>query len=161
MTGVLARRARFGDRAVHRETVARPDETLLVAVSRSGTTTETEAAREVPADRRQGDVGRHLLPADAYRRGDGLRSFWPKPPGEESVAQTRSFSSMLVLCEALVATFGYADLALLQRLPDAPRPCWSRPKRWPRRRRREDLARAPLPRRRAALRHRLRSYGQA
>ncbi len=28
------------------ETVARPDETLLVAVSRSGTTTETEAALE-------------------------------------------------------------------------------------------------------------------
>jgi len=120
MTGVPARGVPASEIALYTaETVARPDETLLVAVSRSGTTTETEAALE------------------KFRQIGGKATWgvtcYPQTPigeetdlvllaeaaQEESVAQTRSFSSMLLLCEALAAIAGGADLAPLQRLPDA------------------------------------------
>lgn len=95
-----------------------PRHTLLVTISRSGTTTETLAA--VDHFRRldgacvwsitcypQSDLAQAadlVLPAEAAQEG--------------SVAQTRSFASMLVLAQALAATIAGKDTALLSALPE-------------------------------------------
>ena len=102
-----------------RQVMADPSHTLLVAVSRSGTTSETVAAME--RFRQAGGqaiwgitcymdtpVGREpslVLPADAAE--------------EESIAQTRSFSTMLLLAQALAATLAGKDLEPLAALPEA------------------------------------------
>ncbi len=93
-------------------------ETLLVAVSRSGTTTETLAAVErfralggaavwtIPCspDSPLANMSDLVLPAEVAQ--------------EESVAQTRSFASMLLLCQALAAHLGDAGWERLRPLPD-------------------------------------------
>jgi len=94
--------------------------TLLVAVSRSGTTTETLRAVE---RFRQADKGRVLTvgcypDSDLARLGDANVTI---PEGrEESVAQTRSFAAMYVACCALAATLaGMEDvLAEMSCLPE-------------------------------------------
>jgi glucosamine--fructose-6-phosphate aminotransferase (isomerizing) len=101
------------------ETVSNPEETLLVAVSRSGTTTETAAA--MTRFRQLG--GKAIW---------GITCYPETPVGQEtdfvllieaaqeqSVAQTRSFSSMLLLTQALAAIAGGEDTSPLARLPAA------------------------------------------
>lgn len=102
----------FPDRVLHRA----PD-TLLVTISRSGTTTETLRAQK------------------AYRQHGG-RAIWtitcyPESPlaeasdlvlsavaaQEQSVAQTQSFASMLLLAQLLAATIGGEDTTVMQALP--------------------------------------------
>ncbi len=93
---------------------------LLVAVSRSGTTTET--VRAVEAFRRAG--GKYAITVGCYPDVDLPRACdltLAVPKGQEvSVAQTRSFASMLVVCRALVAVLaGEGDItARLAPLPD-------------------------------------------
>ncbi len=84
---------------------------LLVAVSRSGTTTET--VRAVETFRRAG--GKYAVTVGCYPDVDLPRACdltLAVPKGQEvSVAQTRSFASMLVVCRALVAVLaGEGDI---------------------------------------------------
>lgn len=98
-----------------------PDKTyLLVTVSRSGTTTETVEAARVFRERAAGkivgvgcDSGSTLLQlADVVLAVDGAQ--------EESVAQTRSFSSMLVLVQLIAGYLsGQGSSDALAALPDA------------------------------------------
>ena len=79
-----------------------PKQALLIAVSRSGETSET--LRAVGAYRKAG--GRSVVVVTCYpgstlaKMGDLVFSL-PKAQ-EESVAQTRSFASMLLACEILI-----------------------------------------------------------
>ena len=95
------------------ETIARPEETLLVAVSRSGTTTETAAA--ISRFRQLG--GKAIWGITCYPETPVSQEtdfvLLADAAQEESVAQTRSFSSMLLLTQALAATAGDADLTPL------------------------------------------------
>ena len=120
MTGVPARGVPASEIALQTpETVARPEETLLVAVSRSGTTTETAAAltkfRQVGG---KAIWGITCYPHTPVGEETDL-VLLAEAAQEESVAQTRSFSSMLVLTQALAAIAGNVDWTPLQRLPDA------------------------------------------
>ncbi len=96
-----------------------PENTLLIAISRSGTTSETAAA------------------LTKFRRSDGagvwgITCYPDTPVGQESdlvllaeaaqeqsIAQTRSFSTMLLLAQALAATAAGIDCAPLDQLPAA------------------------------------------
>jgi len=100
---------------------APPDQTLLLAVSRSGTTTETLRALE----RFRETHGRSVLAVTCYPASSLAQQadFALVTLGgqEQSVAQTRSFTSMLLLTQALAATLARDERTLghLQRLPDA------------------------------------------
>ena len=100
------------------EAVTDAADTLLVCVSRSGTTTETLAA----VDRFRQRGGRAVWTVTCYPDSPlAARSDLVLPcvaAQEQSVAQTRSFTSMLLLCQALAAAVGGADLRVLERLPD-------------------------------------------
>jgi glutamine---fructose-6-phosphate transaminase (isomerizing) len=120
MTGIPARGVPASEIVLFPgETISQQEDTLLVAVSRSGTTTETAAA--LTRFRQLG--GKAIW---------GITCYPETPVGEEtdfvmlaeaaqeeSVAQTRSFSSMLLLAEALAAIAAGKDLAPLDRLPEA------------------------------------------
>ena len=92
-------------------------ETLLVTISRSGTTTETLQAQQAFRERGgktnwaitcypdsplaiQADL---VLPVEAAQ--------------EESIAQTRSFASMLLMSQALAAAMGGRDCSVIQEMP--------------------------------------------
>jgi glucosamine--fructose-6-phosphate aminotransferase (isomerizing) len=99
-------------------TLAEPGQTLLVAISRSGTTTET-----VEAVNRFRNMGGLAVWAISCYRESGLAqssdlTLIAESAHEQSVAQTRSFSSMLLLAKALAATVAGEDVAVLNRLPD-------------------------------------------
>lgn len=97
----------------------RSGRTLLVAISRSGTTTETLQA--VKRFRNLG--GLTVWAITCYPESDLAAtadlSLVAESAQEESVAQTRSFSSMLLLAEGLAATIGGKDVGLLGQLPEA------------------------------------------
>ncbi len=120
MTGVPARGVPASEIALQTpQTLARAEETLLIAVSRSGTTTETAAA--LSKFRQAG--GRAIWGITCYPHtpvGEETDLvLLAEAAQEESVAQTRSFSSMLLLTQALAALAGGVDLMPLQRLPGA------------------------------------------
>lgn len=96
-----------------------PARTLLVAVSRSGTTTETVRALE----RFRATGGGPVLTITCYpesplAQGADFALVAPHAQ-EQSVAQTRSFTSMLLLTQALSATMVHDEgrLQQLRRLP--------------------------------------------
>jgi len=97
--------------------------TLLLAVSRSGTTTETLRALERFREVNDGPV----LTVTCYPTSPLAQQadFVLAAPDaqERSIAQTRSFSSMLLLTQTLAATLARDDgmgmLEQLRRLPDA------------------------------------------
>jgi glucosamine--fructose-6-phosphate aminotransferase (isomerizing) len=97
------------------------DRTLLLAISRSGTTTETLRALERFRETHGGSV----LAITCYPESPLVQQAdfaLVTPAGQErSVAQTRSFTNMLLLTQALVATLAHDEgmLEHLQRLPDA------------------------------------------
>ena len=96
-----------------------PGGTLLLAISRSGTTTETVMA--VEHFRRIG--GRSVAVITSYPDST-LASVadvvWAAPASaERSVAQTRSFTSMQVIVSAIAGALSGADLAALHALPSA------------------------------------------
>ncbi|MFN8472613.1 MAG: SIS domain-containing protein [Anaerolineae bacterium] len=114
--------------------LARPAPALLVAVSRSGETTETLRAVETYQNRTEGDwlsVG--CYPESSLGRLAPL-SLMAVKADEESVAQTRSFTSMLVLTQALAGLAGgWRDLERLNGLPgvvDALIPAYEPLARW-------------------------------
>ena len=96
-----------------------PENTVLLAISRSGTTTETLLA--VEHFRRLG--GRTVASITCYPESPLAAAsdvVWAAPDAvEESVAQTRSFSSMLVIASAIAGALAGADLSALQTLPRA------------------------------------------
>jgi glucosamine--fructose-6-phosphate aminotransferase (isomerizing) len=97
------------------------DRALLLAVSRSGTTTETLRAVE----RFREISGGPVLTVTCYpesplaQQADFMLA--ASDAQEQSIAQTRSFTSMLLLTQALTATLARDEetLKCLQRLPDA------------------------------------------
>jgi glucosamine--fructose-6-phosphate aminotransferase (isomerizing) len=94
-----------------------PQETLLIAVSRSGTTTETLQA--VKQFRALG--GRAVWAIGCYGESELVQisdfALVAEAAQEQSVAQTRSFTSMLLLVEALAATISGLGLSDLAKLP--------------------------------------------
>jgi len=93
--------------------------TLLIAVSRSGTTTETLRAVERFRQDGRGDVVVVCNYPDAALAAMGDLAILLPAGREESVAQTRSFASMYVACAAMAAVWGDVPGALdsLERLP--------------------------------------------
>ena len=101
-----------------RQVLAEPGQTHLVAISRSGTTTEVLLA--VEQFRRLG--GSAAWAITCYREStlaqtvDGALT--ASTAQEKSLAQTRSFTSMLLLAQALAATVGRQEATVLARLPE-------------------------------------------
>jgi len=97
------------------------DRTLLLAISRSGTTTETLRALRRFRESNDGPV----LAVTCYPESTLAQQadFVLAAPAaqEQSVAQTRSFTSMFMLIQALVAALAHDEekLERLHRLPDA------------------------------------------
>ncbi len=91
--------------------------TLLIAISRSGTTTETLEA--VKAFRKRN--GRFLWTITCYPNSPLAQSadlvFAAEAAQEKSVAQTRSFASMLLIAQLMAATLGGRETAIAQQLP--------------------------------------------
>jgi glucosamine--fructose-6-phosphate aminotransferase (isomerizing) len=96
-----------------------PGRTLLLAISRSGTTTET--LRAVEHFRSIG--GARVAVVTCYPQSplaEAADAVWAAPAAaERSVAQTRSFTSMQVIVSALTGALRGADLAALHALPPA------------------------------------------
>ena len=98
-------------------TLAPKARTLLVAVSRSGATTETvEAARLFRAR-----AGHPIIVITCYSDSELAKAadivLTAEAAQEVSVAQTRSFTSMMVIAEALAALAAGIDYGLLNQLP--------------------------------------------
>ena len=97
--------------------LANPGGTVLLAISRSGTTTET--VRAVDNFRRLG--GQTVAAITCYpdsRLAQQADRCWAAPAAaEQSVAQTRSFTSMLVIVQGIAGALHGADLHELDRLP--------------------------------------------
>lgn len=91
--------------------------TLLLAISRSGTTTETLEAVKAFHKRN----GRSLWTITCYPNSPLAKAsdlvFPAEAAKEESVAQTRSFASMLLLAQMMAATLGGEDTAVAHQLP--------------------------------------------
>lgn len=104
------------------QTLSEPAQTLLIAISRSGTTTETLAA--IAKFRQLG--GRGVWGITCYPQSDLVQeaelNLLAEAAQEQSMAQTRSFASMLVLAQALAATVAGEDISPLARLPELGRP---------------------------------------
>lgn len=89
--------------------------TLLVAVSRSGTTTETVAA--VKAFQQHGGAPCVVITCDGDTPLGRLANVCLTAPAQEqSIAQTRSFTSMTVLAQTLAAQLSGHDARILDRL---------------------------------------------
>jgi glucosamine--fructose-6-phosphate aminotransferase (isomerizing) len=83
--------------------------TLLVAVSRSGTTTETLRAIEAFKRARRGPIAVVSNYPDTRMATMGDVNVIIPAGREDSVAQTRSFASMYVACAAMAAVWGQQD----------------------------------------------------
>ena len=95
------------------------EETLLVAISRSGTTTETLRAVECFREVGAGPVlAVTCYPASPLAQQADF-ALVATDAQEQSVAQTRSFTSMLLLTQALAATLD-GDEGMLERLGRLP-----------------------------------------
>lgn len=92
-------------------------QTLLVTISRSGTTTETVAAAE--RFRQLGGLGMWTICCDGSSPLVHVAdvALLAESAQEESMAQTRSFSSMLLLAQALAAAISGQDTHMLDQLP--------------------------------------------
>lgn len=98
-----------------------PAQSLLITVSRSGATTEVLAA--VEQFRRLGGSAVWAITCDetSTLAQTADRALTATGAHEKSLAQTRSFTSMLLLAQALAATLGGQDTASMNRLPEAAR----------------------------------------
>lgn len=108
--GVMARAVPSSELLLHPEMVYAKGETLLVAISRSGATTETVQAAEQFAARSPGDVVVISCYADKPLNQYGAINLVTAAGQETSIAQTRSFSSMLVIAERLARALSGAAL---------------------------------------------------
>ncbi len=119
LTGRTARAVSSGELLLNPGTVLTEQKTLLVAVSRSGTTTETVRAVEKFKNEKCGDViVVSNYPEVLSRMADA--DIVIDKGQEESVAQTRSFASMYVAVTAFCAELAGQDdlLAAMQSLPE-------------------------------------------
>ena len=98
--------------------ISDPANTLLVAISRSGTTTETIAA--ISNFKKQG--GTAVWTITCYPDSPMAQMSDIVLPTvaaqEQSVAQTRSFASMLLMAQSLAALIGGKDRSVLHKLPE-------------------------------------------
>ncbi len=90
---------------------------LLVALSRSGETTETLQAIPVFRAVTSGKVLAITCDSQSPLAGLADLSLAVDAAQEQSIAQTRSFASMLLLSQALAGHLGEADLDLLSAVP--------------------------------------------
>ncbi|MBK8023683.1 MAG: SIS domain-containing protein [Chloroflexi bacterium] len=104
--------------ALFPDTVFRPSvKPLLIAVSRSGETTETLAATRVFRERTGSPVVTITCYGDSGLATAADLAFVIPEAQETSLAQTRSFASMLIVVEALAASLaGRTDLGALSAL---------------------------------------------
>lgn len=120
LTGTRARAVPASELWLFPDTVLSKQETLLVAVSRSGETSETLRAMQVFRKQKGPDVLCVSVYPDAELLRNAPYSLVAQEAGEKSVAQTRSFTSMylLTLAAAYLASGDDQALADLQFLPD-------------------------------------------
>lgn len=102
LTGCSARAVPAGELLLNSKTVLTNGKTLLVAVSRSGTTTETIRAVEKFKSEKRGDVIVISNHDEVLSKLADVSIVISKGQ-EESVAQTRSFASMYVAASAVCA----------------------------------------------------------
>lgn len=95
--------------------------TLLLAISRSGTTTETLRALERFQEANTGPVLAVTCYPESPLAQQADFALAASDAQEQSIAQTRSFTSMLLLTQALAATLAHDERMLerLHRLPEA------------------------------------------
>ena len=120
LTGCAARAVPAGELVLNSKTALTDQRTLLVAVSRSGTTSETIKAVENFEAGKYGDVITISNYAEVLSRLAEISILIDRGQ-EESVAQTRSFASMYVAACVLCARMaGRMDLVeAMGRLPEA------------------------------------------
>lgn len=111
LTGRAARAVPGGELLLNSQTVLTNQKTLLVAISRSGTTTETVRAVEKFKKEKRGNIVVISNYHEVLSHLADVNIVIPKGQ-EESVAQTRSFTSMFVAISALCGRMaGRNDLA--------------------------------------------------
>jgi glucosamine--fructose-6-phosphate aminotransferase (isomerizing) len=120
LTGLPARGLPASEIALYADHVLyRPEETLLIAVSRSGTTTETAAAM----DKFRALGGKAIWGITCYADTPvALESdlvLLTDMAQEQSIAQTLSFSTMLFTAQGIAALVGGHELSPLNELPDS------------------------------------------
>jgi glucosamine--fructose-6-phosphate aminotransferase (isomerizing) len=118
LTGIPSKAAPSSELLLFPEqTITDTKRTLLVAISRSGTTTETVQA----VDRFRKMGGPAVWVISCYPQSElaqsGDLTLLAEAAQEQSIAQTRSFSSMLILAQALAATVAGIDVTALDALP--------------------------------------------
>ena len=118
LTGRSAHAVPGGELLLNSQTVLTNQKTLLVAISRSGTTTETVKATEKFKAEKRGDVAVISNYNEVLSRMADFNFVIDKGQ-EESVAQTRSFASMYVAVTALCAKMAGRDdlLSSMSELP--------------------------------------------
>ena len=103
---------------LHRNSVCLPGhQFLLLSVSRSGTTSETVSAQVQFKSRIGGSVITVTCDSASPLAIDANLAIAIDAAQEKSVAQTRSFSSMLLVAQQLAALIAGHDLAASRRLP--------------------------------------------
>jgi glutamine---fructose-6-phosphate transaminase (isomerizing) len=119
LTGYAARAVPGGELLLNSQNTLTNQKTLLVAVSRSGTTTETVKAVEKFKAEKRGDVVVISNYDEVLSRLADFNIVIDKGQ-EESVAQTRSFASMYVAATALCAKMAGRDdlLEAMEKLPE-------------------------------------------
>jgi glutamine---fructose-6-phosphate transaminase (isomerizing) len=119
LTGRTARAVPAGELLLNSQTILTNQKTLLVAISRSGTTTETVKAAEKFKYEKRGDVVVITNYDEALSYNADVNIVVDKGQ-EESVAQTRSFASMYVAVTAFCAKMaGRRDLIeAMKKLPN-------------------------------------------
>ena len=119
LTGCAARAVPASELLLNPQMVLTDQKTLLVAVSRSGTTSETVKAAETFKVEKRGDVIVISNYDEALSRLADVNIVIDKGQ-EESVAQTRSFASMYVaVCTFCARMAGRADLLeAMNKLPE-------------------------------------------
>jgi len=120
LTGRAARAVPGGDLLLNPQTVLTGQKTLLIAISRSGTTTETVRAAEKFKAEKRGAVVVVSNYDEVLSRSADFNIVIDKGQ-EESVAQTRSFASMYVAVTVFCSRMaGRADLLeSMRKLPEA------------------------------------------
>jgi glucosamine--fructose-6-phosphate aminotransferase (isomerizing) len=120
LTGRTARAVPGGELLLNPQNTLTDQKTLLVAVSRSGTTTETVKAAEKFKAEKRGDVVVISNYDEVLSRFADFNIVIDKGQ-EESVAQTRSFASMFMAATAFSARMAGRDdfLAAMRGLPKA------------------------------------------
>lgn len=119
LTGRCARAIPGGELLLNPQTILTSQKTLLIAISRSGTTTETVRAAEQFKCEGRGEL---LVISNYDEKLSHAADFKIiiEKGQEESVAQTRSFASMYVAATAFCARTARRDnlLAAMEKLPE-------------------------------------------